>query len=70
MASIIILLHTEENKSTYLRDEMFYIHCWLQVKQNVYSIGTFRAPVATQFIVKVYRKIPKSLIFDRIPFLY
>ena len=53
MASIIILLNTEQNKSTYLRDEMFKIHYWLQIKQNVYSIGTFRAPVATKFIVKV-----------------
>ena len=53
VASIIILLNTEQNKSTYLRDEMFYIHYWLQIKQNVYSIGTFCALVATQFIVKV-----------------
>ena len=25
----------------------------LQIKQNIYSIGIFRAPVVTQFIVKV-----------------
>ena len=55
MASRIILLNTEQNKSKYLRDEMFFRHYWLQIKQNVYSIGTFRAPVAT-------KKIAKSLI--------
>ena len=49
----ILLLNTEQHKSTYLSDEMFFIHYWQQIKQNVYSIGTFRAPVATQFIVKV-----------------
>ena len=30
-----------------------FIHCSLQIKQNIYSIGIFRAPVVTQFIVKV-----------------
>ena len=62
MASRIILLNTEPNKSKYVRDEMFFRHYWLQIKQNVYSIGTFRATVETQFMVKVYRKIAKSLI--------
>ena len=47
------LLNNEQNKSTYWRDEMFFIHHSLQIKQNVYSIGTFRAPVATEFIVNV-----------------
>ena len=30
-----------------------FMHCLLQIKQNIYSIGIFRAPVVTQFIVKV-----------------
>ena len=30
----------------------------------------FCAPVVTQFIVKVERKIEKSLIFESLPFLY
>ena len=42
-ASEIILLN--------FRDDMFVIHKSLQIKQKVYSIGTFRAHVATQFIV-------------------
>ena len=29
----------------------------LQIKQNVYLIGTYSAPVATQILVKMYRKI-------------
>ena len=53
VASRIILLNTDQNKSKYLRDEMFFRHQWLQIKQNVYLICIFRAPVATKFIVKV-----------------
>ena len=30
-----------------------FMHCSLQIKQNIYSRGIFRAPVVTQFIVKV-----------------
>ena len=30
-----------------------FMHCSLQLKQNIYSIGFFHAPVVTQFIVKV-----------------
>ena len=53
MALRITLLNNEQNKSISLHDEMFFRHYWLQIKQNVHSIGTFRSPVATQFIVKV-----------------
>ena len=48
-----IFLNTELNKPHFLRDEMIFMHCSLQIKQNIYSIGIFRAPVVTQFIVKV-----------------
>ena len=54
------ILKTERNKPHFLRDEMIFMHCSLQIKQNIYSIGIFRAPVMTQFIVKVRRKIEKS----------
>ena len=40
---------TELNKLRFLRDEMIFLHCSLQIKQNIYSIGIFRAPVVTQF---------------------
>ena len=46
-------LNTELNKPHFLRDEMIFMHCSLQIKQKIYSIGVFRAPVVTQFIVKV-----------------
>ena len=52
----IIFLNTELNKSTLLRDEMMFIHYLLLIEQNLYSIGIFRAPVATQYKVKRYRK--------------
>ena len=47
-----------------------FMHCSLQVKQNTYSKGIFRASVVTQFIVKVQRQIEKSPIFESLPFLY
>ena len=49
---------------------MIFMNCSLQIKQNTYSIGIFRAPVVTQLIVKVLRKIEKSHIFESLPFLY
>ena len=41
------------DKLHFLHDEMIFMHCSLQIKQNIYSMGIFRAPVVTQFIVKV-----------------
>ena len=35
----------------------------LQIKQNIYSIGIFRAPVVTQFVVKVKEKSKKKVPF-------
>ena len=52
------------------RDEIIFMHCLLEIKQNIYSIGIFRVPVTTQFMVKVYRKFEKSPIFESLPFLY
>ena len=42
-----------------------FMHCSLQIKQNIYSVGIFVFPVMAQFIVKVYRKIDKSPIFEK-----
>ena len=47
----IIFCNTELNKTHFLCDEMIFIHCSLQIKQNIYSIGIFCAPVVTQFII-------------------
>ena len=44
---------TQLNKTHFLHDEMIFMHCSLQIKQNVYSKDIFRAPVVSQFIVKV-----------------
>ena len=49
----IFFLNTELSKPHFLRNEMISMHCSLQIKQNVYSIGIFRAPLVTRFIVKV-----------------
>ena len=59
----IIFLNTDLNKLHFLRDERIFMHCSLQRKQNIYSIGIFRAPVVTQFIVKVLIKIEKKSHF-------
>ena len=48
-----IFFNTELNNIHILCDEMIILHFSLQIKQNIYSIGIFRAPVVTQFIVKV-----------------
>ena len=45
-------LNTEVKKPHFLCNKMIFMHCSLQIKQNIYSIGIFRAPVVTQFIVK------------------
>ena len=59
----IIFLNTELNKLHFLRDEMIFMHCLLQMKQNIYSIGIFHASVVTQFIIKVEGKIKKQSNF-------
>ena len=59
----IFFLNKELNRPHVLRDEMIFMHCSLQIKQNIYSIGIFRAPVLTQFTVKVKKKRKK------VPFL-
>ena len=56
----IIILNTELNKRHFLRDEMIFMHCSLHLKQNIYVLSRhFRAPVVTQFKVKVKRKLNK-----------
>ena len=47
-----------------MHDELFLIHFSLQIKQNVYSIGTYSASYVTQIIVKMYGKIAKGHIFE------
>ena len=56
MASVIIFLNADLNQSLYVRDELFLVHCSLQIKQNVYSIGTYSASDVTQIIVMENRK--------------
>ena len=46
-------LEYRTKQATLLRDEMIFMHCSLQIKQNIYSKGIYRAPAVTQFIVKV-----------------
>ena len=46
-----------------MHDKIIFMHYSLQIKQDIHLIGIFRAPVVTQFIVKVYRKI------EKVPFL-
>ena len=53
-----------------MRDEFFLIHFSLQIKQNVYSIGTYSASDVTEIIVNMYGKIATSHIFEGMPFLH
>ena len=34
-------LNAELNKPHFLRDELIFMHCSLQIKQNIFSIGIF-----------------------------
>ena len=70
MASKSILLNTEQNKSIYLCDEMFYIHCWLQIKQKSILNRHISCSCSDPIYRKSIKKKAKSLFFDRIPFLY
>ena len=47
------LLEYRSKQASLFARRMLSMHCSLQIKQNIYSIGIFRAPVVTQFIVKV-----------------
>ena len=48
-----IFLEYRTEQATLFARRNDFMHCSLQIKQNIYSIGIFRAPVVTQFIVKV-----------------
>ena len=62
----IIFLNAELKKPHFLWDKMIFMHCSLQIKQNIYLVGIFRTPVVTQFIVQVYRKIEKIVSFMKV----
>ena len=70
MASVIIFLNADQNKSLYVLDEFFIVHFLLQIEQNVYSICTYSASDVTQIIDKMYGKIAKRHIFESMPFLH
>ena len=38
-------LEIRTKQATLLCDGMIFMHCLLQIKRNIYSIGIFRAPV-------------------------
>ena len=63
-------MNTELNKPNFLHKEIIFRHCSLQIRQNIYSIGIFRAPKVTQFIVKSIKKNRKKSHFESLPFLY
>ena len=46
-------LEYRTKKATLSARRNAFMHCSLQIKQNIYPIGIFRASVVTQFIVKV-----------------
>ena len=45
-------LEYRTKKSHFLHDKIIFMHCSLQIKQNIYSKSIFRASEVTQFIVK------------------
>ena len=61
-------MNTEQIKPHILHNGMIVMHCWLKIKQIIYSIGFLRAPVVTQFILKYKENSKKSPIFESLPF--
>ena len=47
------LEYRTKQATLFARQNDFFFHCLLQIKQNIYSKGIFRVPVVTQIIVKV-----------------
>ena len=45
-------LECRTKQATLFVRQIIFMHCSLQIKQNIYSIGIFRAPVVTQIIAK------------------
>ena len=45
-------LDYRNKQATFLCDEMIFMHCLLQIKQNLYPQCVCLSPVVTQFIVK------------------
>ena len=46
-------LGNRTKQATLIARQNEFMHCLLQIKQNIYSTGIFHASVVTQFIVKV-----------------
>ena len=67
----IILFNTELNMSILKLDEMFFffLNYSLQLKQNIYSIGIFRALVVTKSRKKYKEKLQQNPIFESLQFL-
>ena len=61
------LEYRTKQATLFARRNEFYA---LFARNKAKHILNFGAPVVTQFIVKVYRKIKKSPIFKNLPFLY
>ena len=56
-------LEYRTKQATLFRDEMIFMHCLLQIKQNIYPIGIFRAPVRDTIYNKSIKKNRKKSIF-------
>ena len=66
----IIFLNTELNKLHFLRDEMIFMHCSLLIKQNIYSIGIFHAPIVTIYSKSINENLKKVPFLKVYLFLY
>ena len=49
-------MNTEPKKAHFLHNKIIFMHCSLQIKQRINSIGIFSAPVVTQFKTKNRKK--------------
>ena len=56
----IIFLNTELYKPHFLRDEMIFMHCLLQIKQNINSNRHFSCSCSDTIYSKSIKKIEKA----------
>ena len=66
----IIFLNTELNKLHFLRDERIFMHCSLQIKQNILLNRQFSCSCSYTIYSKSINKNRKSPFFESLLFLY
>ena len=60
---------TEQEKMTYLHDEILSVHCLQRITQNIYLDGTNLVAISTLISIQMGRKDAKMLSFETVQLL-